>query len=116
MPSRPEHAGVGSALNDTIQQAGAALGVAVLGSIFASAFTAEMPDTAPEAARRSIAEALAIGDAGLATAAREAFTAAMSTTFVVGTSSVVGAAVLAFFLIRKGRPAEVAEETVELAA
>jgi DHA2 family multidrug resistance protein-like MFS transporter len=55
----PEHAGVGSALNDTIQQAGAALGIAVLGSVVTGAFTGAMPAGAPDAARRSIGDALA---------------------------------------------------------
>ena len=37
-----EKAGVGSAMNDTTRQAGGALGVAVLGSVLASGFTAEL--------------------------------------------------------------------------
>ena len=53
----PAHAGVGSALNDTVQQAGAALGVAVLGSVLAGVYTAAMPASAPAAARDSIAAA-----------------------------------------------------------
>jgi DHA2 family multidrug resistance protein-like MFS transporter len=48
----PEQAGVGSALNDTIQQMGAALGIAILGSIVSGLFTAGMPATAPEESRR----------------------------------------------------------------
>ncbi|WP_433435596.1 MFS transporter [Nonomuraea sp. CA-141351] len=59
-----EHAGVGSALNDTIQQAGAALGIAVLGSVLASAYTAAMPATAPDAARLSIGNALSLATQG----------------------------------------------------
>ncbi|MGI5491811.1 MFS transporter [Microtetraspora malaysiensis] len=57
-----EHAGVGSALNDTVQQVGMALSVAVLGSVLAGAYTAAMPESAPEAARDSISGALALGD------------------------------------------------------
>jgi DHA2 family multidrug resistance protein-like MFS transporter len=48
-----EHAGVWSALNDTIQQAGSVLGVAALGSVLASSFTGAMPASAAEAARHS---------------------------------------------------------------
>ncbi|MFE2168051.1 MFS transporter [Streptomyces sp. NPDC059447] len=107
----PEHAGVGSAVNDTVQQAGGALGVAVLGAILSSTYTSEMPGGAPEAARHSVAEALAAaagtGDEGLATAAREAYTTAMSDTFLVGACGVVAAAVLALVLLRS-RKAEVA--------
>ncbi|KAA2253620.1 MFS transporter [Solihabitans fulvus] len=102
-----EHAGVGSAVNDTIQQAGAALGVAILGAVLSGTYTSAMPDSAPEQARRSIGDALASaaqsGDAGLAHTAREAFTSAMSASFWGGTIGVVGAAVLAVFLMRDTR-------------
>ena len=43
----PEKAGVGSALNDTIQQAGSALGIALLGSLLAAGYTRHMPAGAP---------------------------------------------------------------------
>ncbi|MFE3016650.1 MFS transporter [Streptomyces sp. NPDC059256] len=97
-----EHAGVGSALNDTIQQAGAALGVAVLGAVLSSTYAREMPASAPEAARQSIGTALA--DGSLASAAKEAFTEAMSTTFVAGGCGVVVAALLAIVLMRPKAP------------
>ncbi|GAA3254584.1 MFS transporter [Nonomuraea helvata] len=96
-----EHAGVGSALNDTIQQAGAALGIAVLGSVLASSYTAAMPATAPDAARLSIGSALGLGDAGIAQAAREAFTTAMSSAFLISAAGVVAAAVLALLVLPK---------------
>lgn len=106
-----EHAGVGSAVNDTIQQAGAALGVAALGAVLSSTYTSEMPAGAPGAARHAISDALAAaartGDVELAAAAREAFTAAMSTSFLVGACGVLGAAVLALFLLQ-GRATEAA--------
>ncbi|MFI6640284.1 MFS transporter [Streptomyces sp. NPDC050504] len=104
-----EHAGVGSALNDTIQQAGAALGVAVLGAVLSGTYASEMPDSAPEAARHSIADALGIaagsGDGALAATARDAFTQGMSGSFLAGAAGVVGAALLALLLL-KGRKAE----------
>jgi MFS transporter, DHA2 family, multidrug resistance protein len=95
-----EYAGVGSALNDTVQQAGAALGIAILGSALANNFTAKMPESAPAAARRSIGEAFGVGDAGLADTARIAFAQAMSGTFVVSAVAVLGSAVLAFVMLR----------------
>ncbi|WP_433023035.1 MFS transporter [Kribbella sp. CA-294648] len=99
-----EHAGVGSALNDTLQQSGAALGVAILGSVLAGNFTAKMPEGTPSGARESIGEALAIaastGDAGLAQSARVAFAEAMSSSFLAGAIAVLGSAVLAFVLLR----------------
>ncbi|CAM5320085.1 MFS transporter [Streptomyces tanashiensis] len=102
-----EKAGVGSALNDTIQQAGTALGIAILGSLLTSTFSAEMPADAPEQAKQSIGGALAVaqGDAGLATAAREAFTSSMSTTFTISAVGVLAAAVLATLVMRDTKPA-----------
>ncbi|MEV6213034.1 MFS transporter [Kitasatospora sp. NPDC051914] len=101
-----EKAGVGSALNDTIQQAGTALGIAILGSLLSSGFAREMPADAPEAAKHSVAEALAVagGDTGLAHAAREAFTTAMSTTFTISAIGVLAAALLATVVMRDTRP------------
>ncbi|MFJ7043704.1 MFS transporter [Streptomyces sp. NPDC101112] len=107
-----EHAGVGSALNDTVQQAGAALGVAVLGAVLSTTFTANMPTDAPAAARHSIGDALATatttGDTSLLAAAYDAFTAAMSASFLTGAAGVVGAAVLAMLLMRGGKTAAAA--------
>ncbi|WP_314241768.1 hypothetical protein [Streptomyces sp. DSM 40907] len=75
----------------------------MLGAVLSSAYASEMPAGTPEAARHAVSEALAVaartGDAGLA-AAREAFTAAMSATFLVGVCGVLGAAVLALLLMR----------------
>ncbi|MEV0299299.1 MFS transporter [Nocardia sp. NPDC050710] len=98
-----QHAGVGSALNDTIQQAGGALGVAVLGSILSSGYTDAMPESAPNASRESIAGALAGGDGVLAEVAKAAFTSAMSTTFVVSAGAVLAAAALSLVLMREPR-------------
>ncbi|MEV1065432.1 MFS transporter [Streptomyces sp. NPDC050263] len=101
-----DRAGVGSALNDTIQQAGTALGIAILGSLLTSGFAAEMPADAPEAARQSIGGALAVAgeDAGLVRAAGEAFTASMTTTFTVSAIGVLAAAILATLVMRDRTP------------
>ncbi|CCH34614.1 MFS transporter [Actinosynnema sp. NPDC047251] len=101
----PEQAGVGSALNDTIQQMGAALGVAVLGSVVAANYTDAMPADAPEAARRSIGDALSLGTPTLTDSARAAFTDAMSTAFVAGAAGVLAAATVALFVMRGRKPA-----------
>ncbi|NNH73302.1 MFS transporter [Nocardia uniformis] len=101
----PAQAGVGSALNDTIQQTGGALGVAVLGAVLAGTYADAMPADTPEAARESIAPALLSGDNTLILAAREAFTDAMSATFLGGAVSVAAATVLAFFLMRGAKAA-----------
>jgi DHA2 family multidrug resistance protein-like MFS transporter len=83
-----EHRGVGSAMNDTVQQTGAALSVAVLGSVLAAAYSSALPDSVPEQARNSIADTLALGPEFVA-AAGKAFTDAMSVAMTVG---LVGAA------------------------
>ena len=102
----PEQAGVGSALNDTIGQAGSALGVAILGSLLASGFARHLPAGTPAAARGSIAGALAAahGDGALVHAARQAFTTSMSTTFTVGAIGVLAAALLATLVMRDAKP------------
>ncbi|KRD24644.1 MULTISPECIES: MFS transporter [unclassified Streptomyces] len=111
-----DKAGVGSALNDTVQQAGTALGIAILGSLLTSGFAAEMPADAPEAARQSIGGALAAagGDRTLVRAAREAFTASMTTTFTISAIGVLAAAALAALVMRDARPQQpVAEAPAE---
>ncbi|WP_433660651.1 MFS transporter [Nocardia sp. CA-128927] len=106
-----EQAGVGSALNDTIQQAGAALGIAVLGSILSSTFTSSMPDSIPAAARHSISDALALvassGDTELLGTAREAFTTAMSASFIAGGVGILAGAIVALFVMRNNKTAPV---------
>jgi predicted MFS family arabinose efflux permease len=116
-----DDAGVGSALNDTIQQAGTALGIAILGSLLASGFARHVPASAPAAAKHSIAAAFASAhrDAGLLHAAKAAFTASMSATFTVSAVGVLAAALLATVVMRDTKikvkgPAE--EHEPELAA
>ena len=113
-----DKAGVGSALNDTVQQAGTALGIAILGSLLSSGFAARMPERTPEQARHSIAGAVALKDPGLASAAREAFTASMSMTFTVSAIGVLAAALVATLVMRGGRRTqeETADREPELAA
>jgi EmrB/QacA subfamily drug resistance transporter len=96
-----EQAGVGSALNDTIGQAGSALGVAILGSLLASGFARHMPASAPAQARQSIGGALAVahGHADLIRAARQAFTTSMSGTFMVSAVGVLAAAIVGALIL-----------------
>ena len=97
-----EHAGVGSAMNDTARLVGGALGVAVLGSVLSSGYRGGM-DGAPEATRESLGAGLGaareLGDPSLAQTAAEAFVSAMHTTTIVAAAVVaVGAVVAAVFL------------------
>jgi MFS family permease len=108
-----EHRGVGSAMNDTVQQTGAALSVAVLGSVLAAAYSAALPDSVPEAGRESIAETLALGPQ-FAAVARESFTDAMSiamTTGLIGAAA--GALVAVFVLPRRSAVAAEPEDALE---
>ncbi|MGW7694752.1 MFS transporter [Streptomyces asiaticus] len=111
----PERAGMGSALNDTHQQLGIALGVAGLGSLLATAYRGRLPDGLPEEAMSSLGATLSYardrvdggdgGDGGaLAEAARSAFTDAQSVTMSVGVAAaLIGAAVA--LLVLPGRTA-----------
>jgi EmrB/QacA subfamily drug resistance transporter len=76
-----EKAGIGSAMNDATRELGGTLGVAVIGSVFASLYAARLalprglPDRAAEAARESVGGAFIaaqnIADAGLGPLAAE---------------------------------------------
>ncbi len=113
-----EQAGVGSALNDTIQQAGSALGVAILGSLLTSGYADKMPAGAPEQATHSIAGALAAaqGEPGLVRAAREAFTSSMATTFTISAAALLAAALLATLVMRGDKKPAAGPAEPELAA
>jgi EmrB/QacA subfamily drug resistance transporter len=95
-----DHVGVGSALNDTVQQVGMALSVAVLGSVLAWGYSSSMPAGVPPPARESIAGALATGDAVLAAAARSAFVAGMTMTLLIGAACCVAAVAVALSVLR----------------
>jgi EmrB/QacA subfamily drug resistance transporter len=100
----PERAGVGSAVNDTVQQVGTALSVAVLGSVLTTAYRNAMPSDVAAEARSSIGGALRIaagtGDSGLAQQAKDAFTSATSVAATVGVVGGVLAAIVAVSVLR----------------
>jgi len=86
-----EKAGIGSAINDTTRELGGTLGVAVIGSVFASLYTARLalpaglPAEAAHAARESVGGAFIaaqrVADAGLGTAATQLRAAASNAFF-----------------------------------
>jgi hypothetical protein len=116
MGSLPEEkAGVGSAVNDTTRELGGTLGVAVVGSVFASIYGAalvdalqplDLPSDLLDAAGESTAAALSIaqslpGDvgAGVVTAAQDAFIDGLSSGSLVAAGvAAVGAVVALAFL------------------
>ncbi|MET0424740.1 MAG: MFS transporter [Actinoplanes sp.] len=104
----PERIGVGSAVNDTVQQVGTALSVAVLGSVLTTAYRAAMPDDVAPDARHSIGDALRVaaetGDATLARLAQNAFVDAISVTSLVGVVGGVAAAIVAAAVLRPKPP------------
>ncbi len=118
-----ERAGVGSAINDTMQEVGGALGVAVLGSVLASTYgralapaVRGLPAPLVAAASNSIGAATGIaehhGAAGraLLVAARAAFVQAMCTAVLVAVGvALVGVVVALRFL--PARPAQAAPVT-----
>ncbi|MBA3630140.1 MAG: DHA2 family efflux MFS transporter permease subunit [Actinobacteria bacterium] len=101
-------AGVGSAVNDTTRELGGALGVAVLGSILASQFTASLsgavqslPAPLAGAATGSLGGALQVAGrvggapgAELAAAAKVAFVDAMGVALLVGASIALLASII----------------------
>jgi EmrB/QacA subfamily drug resistance transporter len=118
-------AGVGSAVNDTTRQTGGALGVAVLGSIFASQYHATFDSArglshqVTHAARDSIGTSLQVAKhlpAGTAARVREvasdAFLSSMRITYLCAVAVVLGAAFVAvrFLPARASEPAEGREE------
>jgi EmrB/QacA subfamily drug resistance transporter len=114
-------AGVGSAVNDTTRELGGALGVAVLGSLIASLYRADLPASA-HAATTSLgagleAAATLPGPAGaaLAHSARAAYVHAFDVTMLVAVGVASLTAVLISFVLRPRAVVE-ADESRELKA
>ncbi len=86
----PGRANIGSAVNDTTRELGGALGVAIVGSVMSSLYSAQLADALPDgvpgpvaaAARHSLGAAVQIG-AGVADPARDAFVHAMARASIV---------------------------------
>ena len=110
----PEKSGVGSAVNDTTRELGGTLGVAVIGSVFASVFATRLADAlgalgvpAPviEAATTSMTGALVVAQqsgpsgAAIAAAARSAFVDGLSRGSLVAAGVALLGAVLSALLL-----------------
>jgi EmrB/QacA subfamily drug resistance transporter len=95
----PAKAGVGSAINDATREAGGTLGVAVIGSVFASIFAshlgnsslAQLPGSALAQARSSVGAALSIAHSAGGTTLVDSVQTSFMSAFHIG--CVVGAAV-----------------------
>ncbi len=123
-------AGVGSAVNDTTRQVGGTLGVAVVGSVFASVYASQVgdafgaagvPAAGIAAAKDSVGAALAVaakapGAAAnvLADAARSAFIDGMHTGLIVGAGvALLGAIAVLIWLPARARAADVERQDEE---
>ncbi len=118
MGSLPENrAGIGSAMDGTTQQIGAALGVAVLGATMnmvyldkmeTSGFAASLPEEANEAIQSSIQSAHIVAEQGqfpdgvsqqIITESSHAFTAGMTDAMLIGAIVMAVAALITLFIL-----------------
>ncbi|GAB3560192.1 MFS transporter [Spelaeicoccus albus] len=109
----PKRAGAASSVAETAYELGAALGIAVLGSLQNVFYRAHLPVIDDDATRTVVEDSLASatshldpsvpGVAGLLEQAREAFTIGMQWTSVIAAILVVAAVVIAWIVIPSGR-------------
>jgi MFS family permease len=113
-----EMAGVGSAINDTSREVGGTLGVAIIGSVFATTYGPKivelltpfnLPETALSAAEESVGAAFAvseqIGDATITDAIREIASSAFLDGFQAACTTVGVIAILGSLLAYRFLPA-----------
>jgi len=119
-----EMAGVGSAINDTSREVGGTLGVAIIGSIFATTYGPKivellsafsLPEAAVSAAEESVGAAFAVseqvGDPTLTSAIRDVASTSFLDGFQVACTTVGIVAILGALLALKFLPARVAHVT-----
>ncbi|NHN55459.1 MFS transporter [Calidifontibacter sp. DB0510] len=97
-----ERAGMGSALNDTFQEVGGALGIGVLGAVLSQAFQGGLPSWMPAGARTSIVDAVASGRPAVIDAARTAWVHGAQLTLGIAAVLLVACAVIAAFTFPSG--------------
>lgn len=107
----PQRAGAASAVSETTQELGTALGIALLGSLAAAVYSARVADALPEGTVDATAAAqvtlgAAAGTAGelpeeLLTAAREGFTDGLQAAATASAVALVIMAVISLLLLRR---------------
>jgi MFS transporter, DHA2 family, multidrug resistance protein len=126
----PEKAGSSSSMTQVANEAGSSLGVAVMGSVGAAVYVAQLDDTAPsglgntiEAARENVASALTVaGDLPaplndqLTIAAKDAFASGMNVFAMICVVILVVAAIVIAVLLRHVPPTGSEEAGAEEAA
>lgn len=122
-------AGVGSAMNDTTREVGGALGVAILGTVLASRYSAgigkafvHLPPAALVAAKSSVGGAIAVGQQiggttgqALITTSKSTFISGMNTSLLIAAVVALGGAVVSALWLPQ-RPREAAGEVAEVPA
>jgi MFS transporter, DHA2 family, multidrug resistance protein len=108
----PERAGIGTALNDTFQEIGGALGVALLGALLNQSYRAALPAGTPQAVRASITGA--ITDPAWLAAARHAFAHGATVAFASCAALLALTGALAIILHRPApHPGQVSRQPAE---
>jgi DHA2 family multidrug resistance protein-like MFS transporter len=110
----PERAGAASAISETTQEFGGALGIAILGSLSTAIYRGQMTDAVPagvssqaaESARDTLGGATGVAEqlpAALLAAAGEAFTDGLQAAAAVSAVALAGVAVVAAVVLRRIR-------------
>jgi EmrB/QacA subfamily drug resistance transporter len=117
---RVEESGTGMALTMALRQVGAAMGIALLGSVLAGAYTdrldvAGLPEQAAQAAKDSVSGAVAVagqlGDRALAVSAHAAYVHGMDLVLIVCAAiALIGAVLVSTAMPSRPAPAPVREQ------
>jgi DHA2 family multidrug resistance protein-like MFS transporter len=91
-------------ISETAAELGAALGIAVLGSVAMAIYRAGLPADAPQTARDTLGGAVAVGGPELADAARTAFVTGLTVTSAIGAVLGLALAITAAVALRPARP------------
>ncbi|KAA9154054.1 DHA2 family efflux MFS transporter permease subunit [Amycolatopsis acidicola] len=111
----PKRAGVGSGLLQALRQVGGTLGVTILGTVLNAGYRAGLPDSAPSAARESVAAGARVP--GLFDAVQHAFVRGMNTTlWVCAGFALAGVLLTLVFLPRQAEDVQEAESAHEFVA
>lgn len=102
----PERAGSAAAVLESGQELGGALGMAILGSVGAAVYRADMAG-APDAVRETLGGATAVAHGELLASAHHAFVHALDCAAIGAAVAMAGAAVLSVVLLRGTSPAAV---------
>ncbi|OIV37779.1 MFS transporter [Mangrovactinospora gilvigrisea] len=99
----PEKAGVGSAINGTLNELGNSLGVAVLGALLTAWFAGRLPHGVPHAAANSLPEAQQAAGPSLLGQVQHAFGDALGNSQYIGAAAVLAGGLVAAYLLRRSR-------------